>query len=195
MGLLDRLPGEGRRGVTVAVATGVVALMAAGLLAWLTWGRDGDPSAAVPPPVSAPAAVTVVSRGGGFSLTVPGDLTGTRLGRNVRVATADQTLLVTVGPGPRTSVARAQRSALAAIRDTYGKVRVADSVSTRLGGLPARRAVGTLVRKDGGPLVFSVTTGAQGRRTWSVIMFATRDVTAEDLDRWYQPVLDGFRLT
>ena len=92
-------------------------------------------------------------------------------------------------------MARAQRSALAAIRDTYGQVRVADSVSTRLGGLPAQRAVGTLVRKDGGPLVFSVTTGAQGRRTWSVIRSAlTRATTADDLDRWYQPVLDGFRL-
>jgi len=190
MGLLDRwLPGEGRRGVTVAVAVGVVALLAAGLLAWLTLGDD-DP-AGTPPAAAAP--VTVVSRAGGFSLAVPGDLTGTRIERNVQVATPDKSLLITVGPGPRTSLGSAQRSALDAVRSTYRQVKVERGVTTTLGGLPARRSVGTLARDDGGRLVFSVTTGARDGRTWTVVMFATREVTAEQLDRWYQPVLDGFR--
>jgi hypothetical protein len=192
MGLLDRsLPGEGRRGVTVAAAVGVVALLAAGLLAWLTLGGGDGNSAATPPAADEP--VTVVSRAGGFSLSVPGDLTGTRNGRSIQVATTDKTLLMNVGPGPSRPLAEAQASALRAVKQAYRKVRVERGTATTMGGLPARRSVGTLARDDGGQLVFSVTTAAQGGRTWSVVMFATRDVTARQLDRWYQPVLDGFR--
>ena len=79
------------------------------------------------------------------------------------------------------------------MKQAYRQVRVDPGTSTRMGGLPARRSVGTLARGDGGQLVFSVTTAATGGRTWSVVMFATRDVTADQLDAWYQPVLDGFR--
>ena len=190
MGLLDRwLPGQGRRGVTVAVAVGVVALLAAGL-AWLTLGDD-DAGGTTPPAVAAP--VTVVSEKGGFSLTVPGDLTGARNGRSIQVSTVDKTLLINVGPGPRRTLVEAQASALRAVKQAYRQVRVERGVNTTLGGLPARRAVGSLARDDGGQLVFSVTTGARKGRTWTVVMFATREVTAEQLDRWYQPVLDGFR--
>jgi len=181
-------PGESRRGV--AVAAGVAALLAAGLLAWLTLGGDKD-SAATRPAEDAP--VTVVSRAGGFSLTVPGDLTGSRNGRSIQVATADKSLLVNVGPGPRRSLADAQASALRAVGQAYRQVRVDRGTRTTLGGLPARRSVGSLARDDGGRLVFSVTTAARDGRTWTMVMFATREVTAEQLDRWYQPVLDGFR--
>ena len=192
MGLLDRsLPGEGRRGVTVAAAVGVVALLAAGLLAWLTLGGGDEDSAAAPPAGNEP--VTVVSRAGGFSVRVPGDLTGTRNGRGIQVATPDKTLLINVGPGPRRSLPDAQASALRAVKQAYRQVRVERGTATRLGGLPARRSVGTLARDDGGQLVFSVTTAAKGDRTWTVVMFATRDVTTDQLDEWYQPVLDGFR--
>ena len=192
MGLLDRsLPGEGRRGVTVAVAVGVVALLAAGLVAWLTLGGGDEDSAATPP--AGNETVTVASKAGGFSLRVPGDLTGTRNGRSIQVATPDKTLLVNVGPGPRRPLAAAQDSALRAVKQAYRKVRVERGTATRMGGLPARRTVGTLARDDGGQLVFSVTTAAKGGRTWSVVMFATRDVTEDQLERWYQPVLDGFR--
>jgi hypothetical protein len=192
MGLLDRwLPGQGRRGVTVAVVVGSVALLAAGLLAWLTLGRDDDAVGTTPPGVAAP--VTVVSKSGGFSLTVPGDLTGSRNGRGIQVSSVDKSLLINVGPGPRRTLAEAQASALRAVKRAYRQVRVERGVTTTLGGLPARRAVGSLARADGGQLVFSVTTGARKGRTWTVVMFATREVTAEQLDRWYQPVLDGFR--
>lgn len=192
MGLLDRwLPGQGRRGVTVAIVVGSVALLAAGLLAWLTLGSDDDAVGTTPPAVAAP--VTVVSKSGGFSLTVPGDLTGSRNGSGIQVSSVDKSLLINVGPGPRRTLAEAQASALRAVKRAYRQVRVERGVTTTLGGLPARRAVGSLARADGGQLVFSVTTGARKGRTWTVVMFATREVTAEQLDRWYQPVLDGFR--
>jgi len=186
-----RLPNPSlpRRAATIAVA--VVALLAAGLLAWLTLGGGDQESAATPPAGREP--VTAVSRAGGFSVRVPGDLTGARNGRSIQLATPDKTLLINVGPGPRRSLADAQASALRAVRQAYQQVRIDRGTTTTMGGLPARRSVGTLARDDGGQLVFSVTTAAKGGRTWSVVMFATRDVTADQLDRWYQPVLDGFR--
>ena len=172
MGLLDRsLPGEGRRGVTVAAAVGVVALLAAGLLAWLTLGGGDEDSAATPPAGNDP--VTVVSRAGGFSVRVPGDLTGTRNGRGIQVATPDKTLLINVGPGPRRSLPDAQASALRAVKQAYRQVRVERGTATRLGGLPARRSVGTLARDDGGQLVFSVTTAAKGGRTWTCLLYTS----------------------
>ena len=179
-----------RRAATITVA--VVALLTAGLLAWVALaGGDGD-SAATPAAQDGP--LSVVSRAGGFSLRVPTDLTGTRNGRGVQLATPDKTLLINVAPGPRRSLPDAQASALRAVKQAYRQVRVDLGTSTRMGGLPARRSVGTLARDDGGQLVFSVTTAATGGRTWSVVMFATRDVTADQLDEWYQPVLDGFRV-
>ena len=88
-------PSLPRRAATIAVA--VVALLAAGLLAWLTLGGGDEDSAATPPAGNEP--VTVVSRAGGFSVRVPGDLTGARNGRSIQLATPDKTLLINVGPG------------------------------------------------------------------------------------------------
>ena len=178
-----------RRATTVAVAVAV--LLSAGLLAWFTLAGRDEGSAASPAAQAGPSSV--VSRAGGFSLRVPSDLTGSRNGRGVQLTTPDKTLLINVAPGPRRPLAAAQASALRAVKQAYRQVRVDPGTSTRMGGLPARRSVGSLARADGGRLVFSVTTAAKGGRTWSVVMFATRDVTSDQLDEWYRPVLDGFR--
>jgi hypothetical protein len=193
MGLLDRLPGEGRRGVLVALATGVVTLLVSGLLAWHTWGGDGDaPAPAAAPTRADDGLVRVVSRKGGFALAVPRQMTGEQLGRNIRVARPDGSLVITVGPGPRGGLEAAQRAAVAGVEAGYPDVSVSRRTDVRLSGAPALRTVGSLRRGDGTELVFSVTSTTRGQRSWSVVMFAGRDVTARDLRRWYQPVLDGF---
>ncbi len=145
MGLLDRsLPGEGRRGVTVAAAVGVVALLAAALLAGLTLGGGDGDSAATPPTGNEP--VTVVSRAGGFSVRVPGDLTGTRNGRSVQVATPDKTLLINVGPRPA-SLARRRPG----VRPACGEAGL-PAGSRRAGyGDPDGWAAGSPVRGHPGP--------------------------------------------
>ncbi|MBD8868294.1 hypothetical protein [Nocardioides donggukensis] len=195
MGLLDRLPGEGVRGVRVAVATGVVAALVSGLLAWLTWGLpwDGDPD---PAPAAGTSVddglVRVVSRGGGFALAVPERLTGAKVGKGIRVARADRSMVITVAPGPRRGLRTAHDAAVSDVEAGYPAVRVERGAEATMGGRDALRSVGSLRRADGQQLVFSVTTTARGRRTWSAVMFADRDVTAKQLRRSYQPVLDGF---
>lgn len=197
MGLLDRLPGEGSRGVLVALVTGVVALLASGLLAWHTWGgedTDAPTAGATRPSAAAPSLVPVISRQGGFVLTVPAGLEGEQVGdRSVRLRPTRGDLVVTVGPGVRGSLPRAHAAAVDGIRGAYPEVRVERQVDTRMGGGPALRSVGTVRHESGQQLVFSVTTTARGQRTWSAVMFAQRDLKPRRLKRWYQPVLDGFQ--
>lgn len=194
MGLLDRLPGEGRRGVVVAVATGVAALLVASVLAWVTWGAvDGAASSVrAADPEAVPQTVRVVSRKGGFWVDAPAQLTGKRIGRNVRLTTPDTSLVITVGPGPRGSLATAQKRAIADIRRSYDEVRVERRIETTMAGGPAVRSVGVLRHESGTQLVFSVTSTARGKRTWSVVMFAERDIEPDQLARYYDPVLEGF---
>jgi hypothetical protein len=193
MGLLDRLPGQGRRGVVVAVATGVAALLVASALAWVTWGKDDAPSSVrAADPTS--GLVRVTSRRGGFRVDVPAQLRGKQLGRAVRLTTPDSSLVITVGPGPRGSLANAQKKALADIRRSYAQVEVERRIDTSIAGRPAERAVGVLRHRSGTQLIFSVTSTARGKRTWSVVMFAERDIEADQLARFYDPVLDGFAI-
>jgi hypothetical protein len=194
MGLLDRLPGQGRRGVVVALATGVVALLLASGLAWLTWGGDDDASPSVRGTDDAPRLVRVVSRKGGFSVDAPAELTGKRIGRNVRLTSTDKSMVVTIGPGPRGSLKQAQQRAVSDIRRSYAETRVERRVDTTLAGRPARRTIGVVRHKSGQQLLFSVTSTARGKRTWSVVMFADRSIDPDRLEQWYDPVLDGFAI-
>jgi hypothetical protein len=195
MGLLDRLPGEGRRGVLVAAATGVAALLVASVLAWLTWGGDdASPSAGTVDSAGPSDPVRVVSRKGGFSVDAPAELTGAKVGPHVRLTTTDKSMVITVGPGPRGSRAAAQKRALSDIRRSYDKVKVERRIATTLGGGPAVRSVGVLRHESGTQLIFSVTSTARGKRTWSVVMFAERDIKPEQLARFYDPVLEGFAI-
>jgi len=194
MGLLDRLPGQGRRGVVVAIATGVAALLVASWLAWSTWGGEDGASPSVQGEDPSQTVVRVVSKKGGFSVDAPGDLTGKQIGPNVRLTSTDRSMVITVGPGPRGSAKQARKAAVSEIRAGYAKVKVERTVDTTLAGGPATRSVGVLRHKSGQQLIFSVTSTARGKRTWSVVMFADRDINAGQLARWYEPVLEGFAI-
>lgn len=194
MGLLDRLPGQGRRGVVVAIATGVAALLIASWLAWITWGGEDGASPSVQGKDPSQTTVRVISRKGGFSVDAPADLTGKQIGPNVRLISTDKSMVITVGPGPQGSAQEARKSAVSDIRDSYAKVTVERTVDATLAGGPATRAVGVLRHKSGQQLIFSVTSAARGERTWSVVMFADRDIDAAQLKRWYDPVLEGFAI-
>lgn len=190
MGLLDRWP-KGRPGVVLLIATGVIAALLGTAVALLTWSDGSDDAAQRP---TRDALVRVVSRAGGFSVDAPGSLVGDRVGHGVKLKTAAGDLVITAAPSGTGGLVAGHAWALEAIRRTYPKMRVDGEVRTKLGRLPARRSVGVVRRARGDQLIFSVTTGAHGRRTWSVVMFAARDIEAEQLERFYQPVLDGFRV-
>lgn len=196
MRLLDRWP-RGRQGVLLALAVGVVAALLGSAAAVYTWGdqaeEDARPATVNTPARSGDTLVPVVSRAGGFSVTAPDQLVGDQLERGVKLSTKSGDIVITVGATGRTGLRAGHASALDAIRSTFPKVRVEKAVRTELGGLPARRSIGVVRRARGDDVIFSVTTGVSGRRTWSVVMFAARDISPARLERFYQPVLDGFR--
>lgn len=193
MGLLDRRP-KGRPGVVLLIALGVVAVLIGTTVAILAWGDEEPEGEARPPAGTADALVRVISRAGGFAVDAPGALVGDSAGRGLKLRTGTGDLVITAAPSGTDGLDAGHASALDAIRGTYPEVRVDGEIRTTLGGLPARRSVGVIQRVRGDELIFSVTTGASARRTWSVVMFAASDIKPARLERFYQPVLDGFRV-
>lgn len=197
MRLLDRWP-KGREGFVLALAAGVIAALLGSAAAIYTWGESGGDESSIPTAEntatrSGDALVPVVSRAGGFSVTAPEELVGDELARGVKLSTQSGDIVITVGSTGRQGLAAGHRTALDAIRSTFPKMKVEKAVPTTLGSLEARRSIGVVRRARGDDVVFSVTTGVLQRRTWSVVMFASRDISPERIEKFYQPVLDGFR--
>lgn len=195
MRLLDRWP-RGRDGVFLGVAVGVVAaLLASAAAVYSLSDRTDDTTRATAAPSRPERPLTpVVSRAGGFAVRVPSDLVGTKVPRGTRLSTRSKDIVTTIGATGRQGLRAGHVTALESLHRTFPRMRVEKTVRTTLGGLPARRSVGVVRRARGDSVIFSVTTGARGRRTWSVVMFAARDVTPDRLRRYYQPVLDTFHL-
>jgi|GEM_PF-5610310 len=193
MGLLDaRL--RGRRGVVALIATGVIAALVGTVLAISFWGDEPDDEAAPPRTRPGDTLVEVVSRAGGFAVAAPDVLVGDKVARGVKLTTRRGDVVITVAPSGDAGLGAGHRSTLQVIRRTYPEMRVDRLVRTTMGGLEARRSVGVVRRLRGDQVIFSVTTAAKGRRTWSVTMFASRKIGQARLERFYQPVLDGFRV-
>lgn len=197
MRLLDRWP-KGREGFALALAAGVIAALLGSAAAIYTWGESG---ADTKKPATAESTATrsgdvlvpVVSRAGGFSVTAPEELVGDKLARGVKLSTQSGDIVITVGSTGRDGLAKGHTTTLKAIRANFPKMRVEKAVPTKLGSLEARRSIGVVRRARGDDVIFSVTTGVLERRTWSVVMFASRDIDPKRIERFYQPVLDGFR--
>ncbi|KAA1429173.1 hypothetical protein [Nocardioides antri] len=188
MGLLDdRL--KGRRGVVVLIVTGVIAAVAAAAI--VAWSDDTEDAA---PNRPRDKLVEVVSRAGDFAVSAPDVLVGDQVGRGVKLTSQNDDLVITVAPSSEAGLRAGHAATLDVIRGTYPEMRVDREVGTTMGGLEARRSVGVVRRARGDQVLFSVTTAAQGRRTWSVVLFAARDIDPARLERFYQPVLDGFRV-
>lgn len=196
MRLLDRF--EGRRGVVQLIVIGVIAAAVGTAVAIFAWGgqSDDDDQRAAAERTTGPGdtLVEVVSRPGGFSVQAPDALVGDEAGQGVKLTTQRGDVVITVAPTGASGLGPGHQSTLDAIRSTYAEMRVDQEVRTVMGGLDARRSVGTVRRDRGDQIIFSVTTAANDSRSWSVVMFAATDVDPARLERFYQPVLDGFRV-
>ncbi|GAB2854769.1 hypothetical protein [Nocardioides pacificus] len=193
MGVLDRLPGTGARGVVVAALVGALALVAAGALAWMTWGPqdDAEPVAGT---TTEPALRTVKARGGGFEVPVPKKMKATRPGKAVRLVGAGRRVVVTVSPASAGKPQRVHEQVLSQIRAAYPKVSVEATVPSVLDGHAGLRSIGAAARDDGTGLVLTVTTAGSGKRAWAVTVFTARDVRPAEVERFVTPVLTGLRL-
>lgn len=181
---------KGRRGVVVLIVTGVIAAVAAASI--VAWGDDTEGDAAPNRPRD--TLVEVVSRAGNFAVSAPDVLVGDQVGRGVKLTSRNDDLVITVAPSSEAGLRAGHAATLEVIRGTYPEMRVDREVDTTMGRLEARRSVGVVRRARGDQVIFSVTTAAQGRRTWAVVIFAAPDIDPARLKRFYQPVLNGFRV-
>lgn len=119
------------RRLVVLAAVGVLALVAGGVLAWLTFRGDEEQTARAQ---ASPSLQTrpLVSRKGGFSLRVPEGLRAKRNGRVVRLTSSDHELIVSVGPVSGGQLRAASRAFERQLRATYRGVNVLGRRSDRV---------------------------------------------------------------
>lgn len=154
------------------VALGVVALLVAGLLGYVTLRDSGGTSD------QAAAAVDTrafVSQAGGFSLRVPADLKVAQSGSTARFTSADKDLVVSAGPIASGPLQSATVTFLDTVRQGYPDVKWLGSHKERVDGRPALDTYGQVRNAKGVPLRFVVVTIAARPRNFAVTAFTAHD--------------------
>ncbi len=180
---------------TALVAVGVCALALGVLLAYVTWrdtfGQDAEPASAAPPSVS---TERVVSRTGGFSIAAPTAMTVRKQGRTVRLASEDRVLVVTVGPGERGRLPRANRRLLADLASRYRGFERLAAERLEVGGRPALSASGTLTNQAGVRIRFVAVTVRARPRNFAIVAFADRNADPASVLPRVNAVASGFEV-
>jgi hypothetical protein len=179
---------------TVLVAVGVCALVLGAVLAYVTWrdtlGTDQQPAAAAP----AVPTERVVSRRGGFSIAAPAGMTVRKQGRTVRLAAENRDLVVTVGPGKRGTLPRANRHLMADLATKYRRFDRLASERLEVGGRRALSASGTLTNRAGVRIRFVAVTVRARPRNYAIVAFAARDADPAAVLPRVNAVADGFEI-
>ncbi|HET7386487.1 MAG TPA: hypothetical protein VFJ19_07465 [Nocardioidaceae bacterium] len=159
-------------------AIGVLALVAAGLYAYLT-ARDTVGSTGTAPTASHLATTRYVSHRGGFSVRVPHGYTSTRNGRTTRFANRHKTVVVTIGPvGSPAGRARRDRAVrkstgkvLAAMRHGYRRTRVLGHRHDRVDGRKSLITYGRVRTHEHQVLRFVVVVVPAKPRDYAITVF------------------------
>jgi hypothetical protein len=177
------------------VVLGVCALVLGGWFGYVTWrdtgGRSSEPAAAAAPSVP---TERVVSRAGGYSVAVPTDMTVRKHGRTVRLSSRDQDLVISVGPGEKGTLLRANRRLLSDLSSTYRAFEPLASERLQVGGRPALSAAGTLTNKAGVRLRFVAVTVRAAPRNYALVAFAARDSDPASILPRVNAVASGFEV-
>lgn len=154
------------RRVAVPVAAGVVALLAAACLGYLTVrGRLAGPG-------TEPVAVhtrTVLARG--FSIGVPHGMQLTRRHGTLSLTDGRHSLVVTVGPTTAGPLRRAARDFGRSLRDGYRRVRVLGHQPQQVDGRPALATYGQAVNAHGTRIRFVTVTVRARPRDFAITAF------------------------
>ncbi len=177
------------------VALGALALLGGGLFAYVT-ARDtlrGTGDTTDP----APAALHThrfASKAGGFSLRVPTDLTVKRSGAGARFTSADQDLVVSVGPIPGGPLRSATRGFLDTLRKSYPQVQVLGRRNERVGGHRALATYGRTRNAGRIPLRFVAVTVAARPRNYVLAAFTARDTDPTVVLPRVDTIVNSFRV-
>lgn len=174
-------------GVLPLVAVGVVALLLAGLLGYVTLrdtlGTDPEVDSVSAPgsgPESGSAAEPpeterVVHRRGGFAVAVPTVMEVTRAGRTLKLTAEDANLVVNVGPGESIPLPRAHSAFLRTLQGGYRDVELIGTERTLVDDQPAVTTAGRATNSSDVPIRFVVLTVAAGPQTFTIAAYTARD--------------------
>lgn len=180
---------ERRRWLAPALA-GLVALVVAGWLLWLT--LQGDPA---PDPVPQVATTLLVNRTGGYALDVPAGLTATRNGKVTKIVDKARTIDVTVTPTRPGRPAASNTRVLAEMGSTYQEVDLVDRQRQQVDGRPAAITIGKAVTQEGGKVRFVLITVKGGAaRNWSISTFTAADSDPQVVLPQVRAIANGFHV-
>lgn len=147
----------------------------------------------LPPPARLPALVqTYANASIGVTGGLPHDWSAVRGPGFIQLASRDRKALIViaaqnVAPGRKAPLLR---TALAAIRKTYGAVTVKHGVGTKLGGLPARSVVAYTRNRRNVPIRVLVAAAQAPRLAYLLEAFTARAASVHDLAETQEVVLD-----
>jgi len=126
-----------RKSVVVPAVVGVCALLLAAVFAYVTF-RGAAPSS----DELTMDTERFVSREGGFSLDLPGDLEVSREGRTAQFVSKDKDLVIVVGPGEAGSLKQASKLFLNTLEGNYTSFTLAGTKSEEVDGRRALTSYG-----------------------------------------------------
>jgi hypothetical protein len=181
-----------RRGLSWNVAgpavAGVIALVVAVYLGWLTFRHDGPDR-----PVTV-ATHRLVNHKGGYSLKVPQGMKAVRSGAATRILDKDRTVTVTVTPTRRGRPADNNKAVLRAMAATYRTVHLTTSQRQRIDHRPAVASYGQAVTRKGVALRFVLITVKGHRHNFAISTFTAADSDPRTVLPRVRAIANGFHV-
>lgn len=166
----------GSRGSVVPAVVGVLALVAALVLGYVTVrdsaGASGTETTAASTEVD---TRRIVSKRGGFAVAVPRGLTVERAGGSVRLSSRAKDLAIVVAPAGHGPLAAAEDGVLDRMRRGYRRFSRLGSDPAEVDGRPARTTYGHAVNDTGARLRFVVLTIHVGSRNYALAAYTAFD--------------------
>jgi hypothetical protein len=182
----------GRPPTAVLVVVGVCALLLAAVLGYVTLrdtvGADEG---------SRPAALDtrrVVSERGGFSVDAPTEMTAKKQGGGIRLASADHSLVVTLGKGPRGPLSRANSRFLADMSKEYRRFKLLASDPQTVDGRMALSTSGQATNSAGVRIRFVAMMVRARPRNYVMVAFAAFDADPAEVLPRVNAVANGFEV-
>ncbi|MGH3815772.1 MAG: hypothetical protein ACRDUV_25540 [Pseudonocardiaceae bacterium] len=193
--------------VAVATAVGIVALVLAVVLTFQIATQDSASTGTVQPARSTPSrpekptseAVQVetkpyVHRRAHFRVEVPADYRVERRSHGVRLISADQDVVVTVGRGEQGGLRAAGGALQDTLKQSYDKVRVLGTQRNRVDGRPALISSGRAANSAGVAIRFVTVTVQHRPRAYALTAFTAMDSDPSQVLPRVNAVVNGFEV-
>jgi hypothetical protein len=176
---------------TAPALVGVVALVAAGWLLWLTLKGDGGDHQAAPV-----ATTTLVNKAGGYTVKVPKGMTAKRAGKATKIVDKGHVIDVTITPTRGGRPAAGNTRVLATMGSTYRTVDLLSTDKKKIDGRNAVISIGKAITKKGVRVRFVLITVKGGPSTnYAISTFTAADSDPNVVLPQVRAIANGFHVS